>query len=529
MNSKPRMELADDELPLGQDDSEAESDCRPPGDWVSLYACPTLLALAGAAAFFFRISAKGIWVDEAFTLSLIKLPWVEFRQILAAHEANQALYYVLLKLWCDGDSLAWARALSALFGVGAVVAVYFLGRALFSTFAGVAAGLLLLSNAQAIAKFQEARGYGMLLCLAAAGTLLFVQCLKQPHRNWRWFLYGLFCVASVYTHFFGALVIIAHLVSLTVLPRRKIPFRSLLVVYGGAFIALIPLALFILFRSGSQTDWAQTPGTTQIFRTFFVLAGGSRDCLRILLAVVLVGVITAIWKVVRTGRGYPAWSWALPVVWFFLPLVLVLLVSLLKPMFCTRYFTILLPALAVLAGGCLNLVRHRWLRYVPLLLLAHVAQKPAAKFSYCGQKEDWRQPVRHLEVAAKSSDAIVVFCPFTRLCVDYHAARMSPDRKLQHIPYFAPVSQVHPLYLVPAGYTMGGAQPPADPRLAERLTATGADRVWLVLAHEKIEHLGRTRRAEAIRRLIESAYDEIGVHEYERVTLVQYRRTPGRQ
>ena len=70
---------------------------------------------------FHAIAAKSLWLDEGFSVELVRQPWVEFFRVLWIEEANMSLYYLLLRLWLHlGSSEAFIRGLSALISAGTV-------------------------------------------------------------------------------------------------------------------------------------------------------------------------------------------------------------------------------------------------------------------------------------------------------------------------------------------------------------------------------------------------------------------------
>ena len=90
------------------------------------------------------IGDKSIWIDEAGSIFFAR-DWSQMWQDLLSHESNMWLYYTMLNPWLKlGDSEAIIRALSAIFAVATIPAVYFLGKRLFGQRAGAIAPCFLL-------------------------------------------------------------------------------------------------------------------------------------------------------------------------------------------------------------------------------------------------------------------------------------------------------------------------------------------------------------------------------------------------
>src|SRR6266566_969714 len=189
-----------------------------------------LLALITVVAAFLRfhgIAAKSFWLDEGASVEIARLPWRQFFYVLSHREINMALYYVLLHLWMAlGSTEGFIRGLSVLFSVATVPVLYALGARLFGRTAGLLAAWLLAINAYHIRYAQEARSYALVVFMATLGTWLLVRNLQEP-ASARWAAYAAVCALAVYSHIFGALVALAHGVSLAFLRRGDLPWKDL--------------------------------------------------------------------------------------------------------------------------------------------------------------------------------------------------------------------------------------------------------------------------------------------------------------
>ena len=82
-----------------------------------------VLGVVALVAFCVGAGAKGVFGDEAYSLSTALRSWGSLWDHVRNHETNGLLYAALLRMWSElGDSLTWLRYLSALFAAGAVVA-----------------------------------------------------------------------------------------------------------------------------------------------------------------------------------------------------------------------------------------------------------------------------------------------------------------------------------------------------------------------------------------------------------------------
>src|SRR5512142_752819 len=114
--------------------SESRAQSGVPPWWRMDWAAMAAITLAGAALRLYHLGTRSLWFDEGFSAGIALMRWPDFLRINSGYSANMALYYLLLKLWMPlGHSDGWTRGLSALFGIAAIPALYWLARKMFST------------------------------------------------------------------------------------------------------------------------------------------------------------------------------------------------------------------------------------------------------------------------------------------------------------------------------------------------------------------------------------------------------------
>ena len=122
------------------------------------------------------------------------------------------LYYLIGHIWVSifGDSITAIRSLSAIFGVGAIGAMFWCASMLFnSSQAGFMAAALLASSPFMVLYSQEARMYSLwtLTILLCHGC--FIQAIRNPTRR-SWLLYSISATISFYSHLFTLFIIASH-------------------------------------------------------------------------------------------------------------------------------------------------------------------------------------------------------------------------------------------------------------------------------------------------------------------------------
>ena len=206
---------------------------------------PVLVLLLVAAALRLPgIASRALWIDEAFCVRLAQLDWTQLAQRAAA-DNHPPLYFAVLKLWMTafGNSALALRSLDLVLGVATVGLVYALARRILGScgWALAAAGWLALQPAHVLWAAQV-RMYALAGFLAALSALLLLRALREP--SWaRWAAWAAAAIALVYTHYFGAFVVLAQglhaVVTLARSPERRGLARALAA--GAAIgVAFVP-------------------------------------------------------------------------------------------------------------------------------------------------------------------------------------------------------------------------------------------------------------------------------------------------
>src|SRR5438270_11680991 len=189
---------------------------------------------------------KSLWLDEAVSVSLARLDWKSFGQVLWQREGNMALYYLLLRPFVALGESEWeVRLLSSLAGIATVPLIFALGARLFGRRVGIFSALLFAVNACSVVYSQEARGYSLVVLLVTASTLQFVRAVEES-SYWNWGLYSFLAALSIYAHFFAVLIIGAQWLSLMALPRDLIPVRKSIFALALMAVFSVPAIAFIL-------------------------------------------------------------------------------------------------------------------------------------------------------------------------------------------------------------------------------------------------------------------------------------------
>jgi hypothetical protein len=478
------------------------------------------------------LGEKSLWIDEIWSIGFSRMPWHAFLWAVRNQDPNTSLYYVLLHFWTlFGYSETMVRAMSVLFAVGTIPALYALGNRLFGKAEGLVASALLAVNAFHIQWSQEARGYSLVVLLVTLSSLLFVVCIERPSRK-NWALYALVSVLAIYAHLYAALVLGSHLLSLIVLPRRKLPWKGLIGTAGVIGSSIVPLVILFSARAKDPfvpLGWLPKATFHAVYDVFYSLAGnaefpgshGGKSILIAYLVVCLIAILSAMREWHSFENSFNLWHLGLLLSWLFVPIASILAISMVQPMMMSRYLLICVPAITLLAARGIQSIRPRWVSGLVLVAVVTLAALRLPQYFH-GRASflEWKLVTDRVLAQARPGDAIIFCVAPGRLLFDYYRERYhsGADGRFDIVyPQFADENENH------------------DPRTLDYLppmsegfvdsVAAKHDRVWLVVYHD---HFAVTREASIrIEEGLAAKLPEVEKSRIDGVTLLLYARAPG--
>jgi len=269
------------------------------------------LALAGAIALgailrFWNLDLKPLWMDEVITaifslgktyndlpldvvLPLERVPEIftiqpgvscsQIAKNLATQSTHPPLFFCGMYSWLNwlsplgSEWVVKLRSPAALFGVGAIVAIYYVNRIAFSHSAGIIAAAFMAVSPLAVYLSQEARHYTLPMLLISLSLLGLVQVVKDIEKRQKvrlWVLLGWAIINSIgiYVHYFCILAFIAQIGTLLVLVcwrrtniinKRQIWLALILCVSVVAISFLPWLPVVVNNYNRSETSWLDPP------------------------------------------------------------------------------------------------------------------------------------------------------------------------------------------------------------------------------------------------------------------------------
>jgi uncharacterized membrane protein len=214
------------------------------------------ILILGAVLRFAQLEAKPVWLDEILTglFSLGRsyqnipldavLPLGEFADIftlnsaascgqiaqtVATESTHPPLFFCLTHEWLSRVQGSWVwqtRSLCALFGVGAIAAMYGLNRIAFSREAGLMGAAVMAVSPFAVYLSQEARHYTLPMLLIILSLMGFIQIQKDLHhrgkiRPWVGISWAILNTLGLYIHYFFLLAWVAECLTIFALILGK--------------------------------------------------------------------------------------------------------------------------------------------------------------------------------------------------------------------------------------------------------------------------------------------------------------------
>jgi len=238
------------------------------------------IALGLALRFWTRTD---MWLDEALTLNISRLPVSEIQGALR-RDGAPPLYYYLLHFWIGafGTSDIAVRALSGVLSCATLPFVWMAGRRIGGRTVGIGVVVLVATSPFAVRYATENRMYALVGFLTAAGLVALQRALERP-RPGNLVAVAVTSSALLYSHYWSL-----YLVGVTALwlawqawrgplPRRRGAGAALgaLVVAGVSFLPWLPTFVYQTRHTG--TPWAIPADFAALVNAVTSFAGGATN------------------------------------------------------------------------------------------------------------------------------------------------------------------------------------------------------------------------------------------------------------
>jgi hypothetical protein len=368
------------------------------------------------------LTVQSLWRDEVDALRFAQLPLSEYVSIFSGPGQNGPLYFLLLRGWIAlaGTSEFSLRYFSLLPGVLAAALTFALGRRLFGARTGLIAGTLVATSPYLVWYSQEVKMYALILALALLSLYAMRRATSGQPRSW--VVVVVATSLAMYSHILAALLIPLQMALLLVWRPSG---RQGWTWAAGAFAALtLPYLPFVTW----QWDMLRTPADTgysfyPLPEMLGVLLNGYSVGLvpwgaELLLAVFGLLLLVGVGDQVAKRRV----SIAVLALWLLLPVAMVYVVSLRRPLFTDRYLIWIAPAFYLLVAlGIAALARAvRALGPVLLGLLLLFNLQGVHIQETTPFKSDFRAAAAYVAERIQPGDLVIFQIPYARHTFDYY-------------------------------------------------------------------------------------------------------------
>lgn len=400
------------------------------------------VAVLGAVAIALIIGAsQSVWFDEAYSIMVAKQPIGELLALTGV-DTHPPLYYILLKGWAY--VAGWSEIALRSFSVAAMGGSLVIGALFVKKFFGVRAALLTLPFL-VLAPFLLRYGFeirmyalGSLIGIAATYVLALALNAAGKKRMWLFVAYAILVALGMYSLYYMAILWVAHVVWLMWYAKmhKKPLFRSdWLLAYIGSIVLFLPwLPTFVSqLGNGALAPISQAmtlDNLMGIISYWFVYQPtwqlNALISLLVLFVIVTVSylVVAAFKQTKKEQRSY----FVLLICYVLVPITMITLVSLVRPMYVERYLAHIAIGGMILIGVSAAIVTKNASRLVntavvllPAVLLVGVmnlAQVGNYNFQRL-QKPMVNQIAMALE-SCKQGDTILAEDPYVAIELDYY-------------------------------------------------------------------------------------------------------------
>jgi mannosyltransferase len=375
-----------------------------------------LVILGGSILRLFRLDAQSLWFDEASRLAQASADLGSILQNVA-QDTQPPLYHLTQHFWLSlGENDYLVRFLPAIMGILLIAVVYRLGYDIFDRKTALIAAFLIAIMPYQVYHSQQANLYALLVVLSGLQTLFFWRSVQT--NRWRdWLLFGLWTLLGLYTQYLSTFVTITlHLFLLIFSKRHPNRWGRLLTVDILVGLAFLPQTTKLLngIDTISNNFWLSKPSLLAPFATLYLFMASyslparlAAVAIFVTLAILAFGILELSFGVKkRIERGE---ALLFLVLLTFVPILLALVISQIKPIFLERSLITVTPAYAVLLGRALR--SSRWQSPLPYLYGLVIGIMSISLFHYyfnpAFAKPPYREATHYISERFQAGDIVV--------------------------------------------------------------------------------------------------------------------------
>jgi mannosyltransferase len=395
-------------------------------------AIATMMVFVCVLSYFF-FSTQSLRLDESQSLWQTSHTPLSILTVVA-EDVHVPLYHELLHVWrvFVGDSVGSSRALSLVFFLFSIPAIYFLGKKAYNESIGLWSALFLTVSPFMNWYGNEIRMYSLFTLMVILNQYFFIEIWKNQKRD-TWFWYAVTALFGIYSHYFFFLNLAAQVVFFglryPLFPKRS--FRKFITTAAVLVVCFIPWGYFVIYLNqiSNQTPTLTVPSTVNLFGVFQQFLIGFQGTTISTLFVSLWPLLLAFGFLALQRHQRMTAESEYFMLSVFVPILLAFGVSYaVTPVFISRYLILVVPALylCVLALFTSFPTRIAWASKIGLVILMLITMGVEIKAAGTPVKENYREASEYLTNHAKPQDVVIISAPFTVYPIEYYYHGSAP-------------------------------------------------------------------------------------------------------
>lgn len=424
-----------------------------------------LLMVVGAIIRFYELTAPSLWLDELFSMNGSD-PGTTLREVYEYSKGDQPpLFFILLHGWLKlfGYTDFAGRALTVVYGLMGIPAIYFLGKEFKNERVGLMTAMITTINWFHADMSREIRFYPLVFLLSTLSYLFFLRSIKKS-RVTDFMLYAVFTGLLLNTHYYALVVFVSQLIIFFII----VIFyqRNARLIIGGIAAGLIAglslLHWMSIILKDLQTDQFHVNPVPFYFPLTFAWMYFKDPAACIVYGFCIFLMVKYLIEKI-SGKHLPIEDLVV-LGWIFIGFMIPMLYSWIKiPLLTAKYSTITLPGIFLFIASGFALIKKEKLRFYfvsALVAGAFIVIFISRPLHKPRRGEDWRDVALYFTSQPANSQTI-----------------------------FAQLAYFHIFYFKHLGYNQ---ELPIDQRFSDfNAIVKKSDRIWLLL-HPRYPDAGYT-------------------------------------
>ena len=280
----------------------------------------------------------GFWIDEGISVGVAHHHWTSIPHLLR-QDGSPPAYYMLLGLWIRvfGDGEAATHSLSLVFSLASIPVAYVAGRSIYDRRTGFVCALLVAVTPYLTYYAQETRMYAFESFLSLVAVLAYVNGILRGRPAWAALLVPTLAL-MVYGHNWALFFCVALALATVLYARDRL--RTFGLVAAGVAVLYLPWVPTLLSQAKhTGAPWSTRPSFHELFTATGAVLGGDAPFIAFVVAAAA-GLAFAHGRIERVLAVLAGAT-----------ILLAWLSSQISPAWTTRYFSVVLGPVVLLAAA----------------------------------------------------------------------------------------------------------------------------------------------------------------------------------